>query len=250
MKTIILVLLIAISTDAFSQARFSKRKYMKGIFTEKRHRIKTGNRENMQHVATTNKAVIPDHVSCFDTSVALCTEVDSGVVGNVAVADETIVSEKKGPVVSENQLMPDVSPPVPKYCATMSAGKGDVHWSRSGNLIIKPAQQMFLQEQKARRTLSLTFRNYGNGWGDLLEGLKRLALIILMIMMVLLLFTSILAIVYSPVASLSWGLGIAIAIYAVIGIIISIVYLCDGGGSRFMDYLTAIFAVASLILLY
>lgn len=223
---------------------------MKGIFTEKRHRIKTGNRENMQHVATTNETVVPDHVPCFDTSVAQCTEVDSGVVGNVAGADETLVSETKGPVISENQVMPDVSPPVPKYHAAMSDGKGDVHWSRSGNLIIKPAQQMFLREQKARRTLFRTFRNYGNGWGDLLEGLKRLALIILMIIMVLLLFTSILSIVYSPVASLSWGLGLAIAIYAIIGIIISIVYLCDGGGSRFMDYLTTIFAVASLILLY
>ncbi len=41
MKPTILILLMAMSLHSFSQERFSKRKYRKGMFTEKRHHVKT-----------------------------------------------------------------------------------------------------------------------------------------------------------------------------------------------------------------
>lgn len=69
MKTITLVLLMIMSVQLFPQARFSKRKYTKGMFTEKRHHIKTNEITVNQDVAKETTLEKTIHGECPDVSI-------------------------------------------------------------------------------------------------------------------------------------------------------------------------------------
>lgn len=95
MKPTILILLMALSLHSVSQSRFSRRKYTKGIFTEKRHHIKTNDITVNQNVAKEITLEKITHEECPDVSIP------------GTLSDNRLTLE--GPMPGEKQMVRDTA---------------------------------------------------------------------------------------------------------------------------------------------
>jgi hypothetical protein len=234
-----------ISFNAVCQTGFFKRKYTKGHFIER-----------ITHVRHKKTA---ESTSTSVTALAqqTCIEEQKNVVNVTAISrSDTALSVDtyKSPdslalIESDTKGYSTIG----RHNTIAVKNADDVYCSGFRQLNVKTTQQTVEQELKTRSVVMQKMPDesmigaFGRG---LIEGLKRFFLICLLLIMVFALFASVMAIATYPVASLSWGFGIAACIYATIGIIISITALIDRDGGRFMQVLRIIFCIVSFALLF
>lgn len=119
LKTIILVLLMAISVQSFSQARFSKRKYTKGIFTEKHHRIKIpASDQEVIEMKVFEKADIAEYP---DASIDSIADVIPGISENTIAVNEKMTRSDIQPLENfKSTAKNDAYGSIPKHNTTRS----------------------------------------------------------------------------------------------------------------------------------
>jgi uncharacterized integral membrane protein len=244
MKTSILILLMAMSLHSFSQERFSKRKYRKGMFIEKITHIK-------QKKAT--EITSPPNISL--ACRAIMEEKKAPENEDVITRHDTVIVADSYEHVDPASMPKHTSEPEADIIKhnTLKLSAGEAYCSKFSQLNMQTNRQMVEQELKTRSVVMQKMSDQsmmGGFFGDLFEEIKRFFLICLLIIMVFALFASVMAITTYPVASLSWGFGIAACIYATMGIIISITALIDRDGGKFMQVLKIIFCIASCALIF
>ncbi len=244
MKPTILILLIALSLHSFSQSRFSKRKYRKGMFIEKITHIKQKKATGITsppNIALACRATMEEKkapanenvVSRYDTVIAADSHehVDSASLAKHA-------SKAYAGIIKHN---------------TLKLSAADIYCLSSKPLVVKTDHGMLRQKLGTSSVVMQKLSDQsmtGGYFEELIEGLKRCLLICLLAMMVFALFASIMAIATYPVASGTWILGLALCIYATMGIIIAITSLTGRDGGKFMSVLKIVFLIISVGLLF
>lgn len=92
---------MVMSLHSFSQERFSKRKYRRGVFTEKQHRIKTHIVVSDQDVPEKTTVKQTDHEECPDVLITVCLP-----EGRATLKDT---------VACEMRVIPDTADAIPEH---------------------------------------------------------------------------------------------------------------------------------------
>lgn len=244
MKTTILIILMSIGIQSFSQATFSKRKYRKGMFIERITRLK-------QKKAT-------EIISPRDTSLVCKTiHEEKKVSGNAYIPmkhDTLAVADSHEDVVT----MPLAKHTSKGYESiikhnTLKLSAADIYCLNSRQFNVNIHQQSLEQELKTSSVVMQQQSDQsmrGNFFEELFEDLKRVLLICLLVMMAFALFASILGMATYPVASGPWIFGLALCIYATMGIVVAIAALTGRNGGKFMRVLEFVFLIISVGLLF
>lgn len=242
MKTIILLLLVAMSSQLFSQSGFSKRKYRKGIFIEKITRLKqTKAAERTSHdTALARQTMIAEKKAPTNADTISIRKQDTVAVAGTYQKSDSVLQARYPAKAYES---------IAKHNTLKLSGE-DIYCFNSRRLVIRAEHQVLWRKSETKALSGRIHSRYASMLEDLAEGLKNIALWICIIILAIYLVASILTIIAAPVASLSWGVAIALGVYAVIGIIICAMYLADAPIGKFMEYVTAIFAIVSLVVLY
>ncbi len=234
-----------ISFNAVCQNSFFKRKYTKGHFIERmthvRHKKTAGSASTSaitlaQQTGMEEQKNVVNVTAIFRSDTALSVDAYKSLDSLALIESDTKGYSTIG-----------------RHNTIAVKNADDVYCSGFRQLNVKTTQQTVEQELKTRSVVMQKMSDQGmvgGFFGDLLEDIKRFLLICLLLIMVFALFASVMAIATYPVASLSWGFGIAACIYATMGIIISITALLDRDGGRFMQVLKIIFCIVSFALLF
>lgn len=234
-----------ISFNAVSQTGFFKRRYTKGYFigrmTHVRHK-KTAESVSTSAIALAQQTGIEEQENVVN--VTAISRSDTALSVDTYKSLDSLALIESGTKEYLN---------IGRHNTIAVENAEDVYCSGFRQLNVKTTQQMVEQELKTRSVVMQKMSDQsmmGGFFGDLFEEIKRFFLICLLIIMVFALFASVMAITTYPVASLSWGFGIAACIYATMGIIISITALIDRDGGKFMQVLKIIFCIASCALIF
>lgn len=246
MKTTIIILLMSMSIQSFSQSGFSKRKYRKGIFIEKISDLKQKKAAKISPPANTLLAcqtIIEEKKAPANKDVII--EHDAVIVADSHENVDSIPLTKHAPKAYTNII---------KYNTLKLSGE-DVYCSSVRLIALKTDHHAFRQKMETQKMeikvlSNHTHRRSGSISQGIVQGLKNFALWMCIAILSAYLLSAVLTICVAPVASLSWGVAIAVGVYAVIGIIICAMYLADVAMGKFMEYVTLIFILATLVVLF